>query len=260
MIDLHCHVLPGIDDGPARIEESVELAQDASADGARVLVATSHVNRRYDNDAGVIAAGVEQVNERLAEEGVAVSVRPGAEISLSRAVELPREELERLTLGGGPWLLIEPPFSPVATGLDILLLDLQRQGHRIVLAHPERCPALRRDPHLLRLLVGQGMLTSITAGSLTGRFGSEVRRFAASMVEEGIVHNVASDAHDRDSRPAGIAGPLRSAGLSAYADWWTREVPGAILAGEELPRRPAHAVAPMQPARRPWWRRLALQR
>jgi protein-tyrosine phosphatase len=256
VIDLHCHVLAGIDDGPRTIEESVELARAAARAGMTTLVATPHVNRRYPNDAGTIAARAAELGERLAAEGVQLEIRAGAEISLGVAVELDPGELRRLSLGGGPWLLVEPPFASVASGLDILLLDLQRRGHRIVLAHPERCPAFQRDPRMLRSLVRDGLLTSITAGSLVGRFGGEVRRFAINLVAEGLVHNVASDAHDGGARAPGIAGELAHSGVAALADWWTDAVPSAILAGEEVPSRPPVELPAASATRRRWSRLL----
>jgi protein-tyrosine phosphatase len=257
VIDLHCHVLPGIDDGPATIEDAIALARDAAAAGTRVLVATPHVNRRFANEAAAIATAAAELNTRLIAEGIAVEVRPGAEIAISRAVELPQEELRRLTLGGGQWLLLEPPFTPQASGLDILLQDIQRRGHRIVLAHPERCPAFRREPRMLRLLVGEGVLTSVTAGSLVGRFGADVRRFAMSLVAEGIVHNIASDAHDRKARPPSIAAEVAQSGLGVFADWWTCDVPEAILSGGEIPRRPSVPLPEPTRLRRWRWPRLA---
>jgi protein-tyrosine phosphatase len=254
VIDLHSHVLAGIDDGPASIDQSLELARAAVREGITTLVATPHVNRRYANDSATIAAKAAELSERLAAEGVELEIRAGAEIALGVAVELDAGELRRLGLGGGPWLLVEPPFSPQASGLEILLLDLQRRGHRIVLAHPERCPAFQRDPRTLRSLVGDGVLTSITAGSLVGRFGGEVRRFAIDLIAEGLVHNVASDAHDGGTRAPGIAAELAQSGVAVLASWWTDEVPRAILRGEEIPPRPPVALPQ---ARRPGrWSRL----
>jgi protein-tyrosine phosphatase len=252
VIDLHCHVLAGIDDGPSTLEESVALVRDAAAAGERVLVATPHVSRRFRNDADTIARLVDELNARLAAEEVALEIRAGAEISVARATEMEPAELERFTLGGGPWLLVEPPFSPIATGLDIVLKDLQRRGHKILLAHPERCPAFQRDPQLLHSLVAGGILTSITAGSLVGRFGADVRRFALALLRDGMAHNVASDAHDRRARPFGMAAELERAGLRPLAEWLTSAVPAAILSGSAIPFRPAVAPAAVAPERR--WR------
>jgi protein-tyrosine phosphatase len=242
MIDLHCHVLPGIDDGPETIERSIELARAARVAGIDTLVATPHVNARTPNDAHTIAARVDEVNARLAEEGVDVEVLPGAEIAITHLAEIEPAELSRLTLGGGGWLLVEPPFTLVAPGLEGLVMGLQRQDFGVVLAHPERCPALQRDRDVVRSLVDAGVLMSITAGSLVGRFGGEVRSYALELAQEGLLHNVTSDAHDSVRRPPGLASEMRQAGLAPLADWLTRAVPGAILDGGEIPQRPARAI------------------
>jgi protein-tyrosine phosphatase len=254
VIDLHCHVLPGIDDGPETIEGSVALTRAAVAAGIDTLVATPHVSWRYPNDADTIARLVDEVNARLATERVALEVRPGAEIAMTRLVDIEPAQVARLGLGEGPWLLVEPPFTAAATGLDTILLDVQRRGHRIILAHPERCHAFHRDPRMLRSLARAGVLTSITAGSLVGRFGEEVRRFTLQLVQEGMIHNVASDAHDHTRRPPGIAKELEQVGLGPLTEWLTQGVPAAILAGEEIPPRPAVPPPSIEPARGPWWR------
>ncbi len=254
MIDLHCHVLPGIDDGPATIEESVALGRAALAEGTRTIVATSHVSREYRNDAPTIAALTDRVNRRFAEEGLQVEVCRGAEIAMTMAAGLAPENLRELTLGGGPWLLIECPFTPLTTGFDLLLLGLQSRGHRIVLAHPERSPMFHRDPEMLGAFVRSGMLASVTAGSLVGRFGSDVRRFALRLAQEELLHNVASDAHNLAGRPPGMRAELREAGLDKLASWLTEAVPAAILGGEEIPPRPEVAIS-VRARSGHWWQR-----
>jgi protein-tyrosine phosphatase len=249
VIDLHSHVLPGIDDGPESIEGSLALARAAVAAGTRTLVATPHVSSRYPNEAATIARLVEEVGARLAAEDVGLELKPGAEIAVTRLVEIEPSQLERLGLGGGPWLLVEPPFTSVATGLDSILRDLLRRDHRVVLAHPERCPALRRDPRMLETLVAEGVITSITAGSLSGRFGGEVRRFAIALLEAELVHNVASDAHDHTGRPPSIRAELKGAGAEPLGEWLTEEVPAAVLAGEAIPPRPSFAMPGARPRR-----------
>lgn len=260
MIDLHSHVLPGIDDGPESVEESVVLARTAAAAGTRIMVATPHVSARYPNDPEKIARLVHQLDARLTAEGLAVKVRAGAEIALARAVSAEPEELLRMTLGGGPWLLVEPPFSPAAKSIDEQVRRLVRSGLRIVLAHPERCPAFQRDPQMLRELVGEEVLISITAGSLAGSFGTRVRRFAMALLRQGLVHNVASDAHDPYVRPPSIAAELDQVGVGALSDWLTRAVPAAILDGGEIPPRPAAALPKVKRARMRPWRRGRLTR
>jgi protein-tyrosine phosphatase len=249
VIDLHCHIVWGIDDGPQTIEESLALARVAVADGTRLIVATSHVSWSYRNDAATIAARVEELRERLAAEQIALEVRTGAEIAATLLGDLEADELARLTLGGagGGWLLIEPPFTPVVTGIDALIYGLQRDGYRVLLAHPERCPAFHRDRALLEALVAAGVLTSITAGSLVGRFGKPVQRFALQLLRDELVHNVASDAHDAVGRPPTIATELEEAHLGELADWLARAVPEAILAGAEPPPRPLTAIYAEEP-------------
>jgi protein-tyrosine phosphatase len=254
VIDLHCHVLPGIDDGPATIEGSVDLARAAAAAGIDTIVATPHVSRRYPNEAIEIARVVQELNGRLADEAIAVEIHGGAEVAIARLQELTPAELVALRLGRGPWLLVEPSFTRPASGLEAVMADLQRAGHRVVLAHPERCTAFHRDPLLLESLVHAGALTSITAGSLVGRFGDHVRRFALRLAADGLIHNVASDAHDHLNRPPGIADELQRVGLEALTDWLTRAVPAAILDGEQIPPRPADVVVRVADERKRWWR------
>ncbi len=262
MIDLHTHVLPGIDDGPATIEGSLAITRLAAAGGTRVLVATPHVNWRYDNDAATIAERVAELNERLASEevmtadGQPVEVRPGAEIALTQIAELDDAELACLGLGGGPWLLVEPPFTPVAPHLDEMLLALLNGERRVVLAHPERCPAFQRDPSMLERLVGAGVITSVTAGSFGGQFGREARHLAFALAQGGLLHNVASDTHDTVNRAPEIAAQLERAGLAPLAPWLTSAVPAAVLAGEQILPAPVEPAAVFEPARRGWWRSL----
>jgi len=256
VIDLHCHVLPGIDDGPSTTEGSLALARAAAAAGTRTLVATPHISWGYPNDADTIARLVREINTRLVAEAIALDVRPGAEIAITRVLDIEPAQLARLGLGGGPWLLIEPPFAGVTTSLSEVVRDLKRHGHRIVLAHPERCQAFHDDPGMLDVLVRDGAITSITAGSLVGQFGESVRRFALQLAHDELIHNVVSDAHDDVKRPPGVNAQLEHAGLGPLREWLTEQVPAAILAGEDtLPRRPAIVMRDPGAARRSWWRR-----
>ena len=242
MIDLHCHVLPGIDDGPKTAEGSLEIARAAAAAGVSTLLATPHVSSHYRNDAATIAAELERLAARLRAERVALELRGGAEVAVTVVERLDDGELTRLRLGGGCWLLVEPPFSPVAPPLAPILAGLRERGHGVLIAHPERCPSFHRNPRLLGELVRGGALTSITAGSLVGRFGGRARSFALRLVHEELAHNVASDAHDARSRAPGMLAEIERAGLGALAPWLTEEVPSAILDGGPIPPRPSIAA------------------
>jgi protein-tyrosine phosphatase len=254
VIDLHCHILPGIDDGPETIDEAVELVRAAAATGMKTIVATPHVSPRYPNDSGLIADGVAVVRAGLLAAGITVDVRPGAEIAIPQIVDLVAGELDRLSLDGGEWLLIESPFKTPVESLPAVLGALGRMGHRIVLAHPERCPGFHRRPDVLEALIRDGdMLGSVTAGSLVGQFGHDVLEFALWMARSGLIHNVASDAHDCLRRPPGIAEAMQDAGLGDHIELLAHDVPHAILTGGPLPDVP-RALLPARPARRPWWR------
>lgn len=246
MIDLHCHVLPGIDDGPETLAESLELCRAAVAAGTKTIVATPHVSWDWPGvTSQVVAEGVDRVNDALRAEGIDLEVRTGAEIAMTRVGDLAEEELLALRLGGGPYLLVECPYSPASAGFDGVLQTITGRGHRIVLAHPERCPAFLRNPAQLRGFVEAGMLTSITAGSYLGRFGRDVERFARRLLDEGLVHDIASDGHGAGlRRPPSIGPELEEAGFGESADWHARAVPLAILDGTPLPPAPPRPPAP----------------
>jgi protein-tyrosine phosphatase len=244
VIDLHCHVLPGIDDGPATLEESLDLARVAARDGLTTIVATPHVSWRYVNSPEVIRQGIDSVQSAVRAAHIGLDIRPGAEIAVTRLGDLSDDELCALRLGDGPWLLIESPLTWGVENLEFVLDAVHRRGHWIVLAHPERSPLFLRDPLRLSALVSRGMLCSITAGSLVGVFGREVRGFASALLREGLVHNVTSDAHDASRRPPILRGDILAATdhipeLAPLVQWLTHEVPRAILGGDVLPKPPS---------------------
>jgi protein-tyrosine phosphatase len=244
VFDLHSHVLPGVDDGAPTLQASIAMARAAVTAGTTDLVATPHVTFDIPTSAQTVHDGVAALQPELDAAGVPLRLHTGGELGIARATELDDDELGALRLGGGEWLLAECPLSPAsATGFEPLLLHLQARGHRIVLAHPERSPALQRDPERLQRLVDAGMVTSITAGSLVGRFGATVQRFTQDMVAAGLVHSVASDAHDAVRRPPGLRDEIYAAddelpGLADEAEWLTVDVPRAILEGGPIPPRP----------------------
>jgi protein-tyrosine phosphatase len=243
MIDLHCHLLPGIDDGPASMDDSLALARAALDAGTRTIVATPHIDHHWEVSAEQMQEGVEAVRGALKEEGVDVDVLSGGEVSIGRLVDLGEEERAALRLGGGPYLLVEAPHTPAAGEFDRFLEDLLRRGERLLIAHPERCPSFQRRPERLRRLVEAGALCSVTASSLSGRFGSAVRDFTFRLLRDGLVHDVSSDSHDADRRSPALAGPIDEAeerlpGIQGLTEWLTEAAPRAILNGAPLPERP----------------------
>jgi protein-tyrosine phosphatase len=243
VIDLHSHILPGIDDGPATMEGSLDLARAAVEAGTRTILATPHINDDPSIEPARIAAGLAALRSALAAAEIPLEVLPGGEIAIWRLVDLSDDTLRALALGGGPYILVESPFSPVVGDFEPMVLDLQARGHRVLLAHPERCPSFQRDPSRLEGLVSAGALVQITAGSMSGGFGSTVRRFTSAILREGFAHVVASDAHDHVKRPPGLREGFASLdrdlpGLTEQAPWLTEAVPRAILDGTALPPRP----------------------
>ncbi|MDA0163881.1 hypothetical protein OM076_26660 [Solirubrobacter ginsenosidimutans] len=249
MIDLHCHVLPGIDDGPPTIEAALDLARDAQRDGITTIAATPHIHPEYpNNDAALVWARIVALQPRLDAAGIAVKLVPGGEVDALHALVLADEELRALHLGGGPWLLLECPLSSIAAPAFIPTAKaLAARGHKLLLAHPERSPVFLPHPERLDELVNQhGMLAQVTAGSLSGQFGRTVREVAHRMLETRSVHVAASDGHGAH-RPATIARELEQAGVEPHLTaWLAHDVPNAILTGAQPPAAPE----PRRPRRR----------
>jgi protein-tyrosine phosphatase len=243
MIDLHSHVLPGVDDGPADLDGSLALLRAAAAAGTETIVATPHVREDYLEGPDAIEPAVEELQDSVDAERLRVEVVPGAEVAGTMLMDLDETALRRLCLGGGTYILIESPYSRLPIHFANSVFDLQVRGFRPVLAHPERCAAFLDDRSLLVEILERGVFTSVTAGSMAGQFGGTVQDMTAWMFAEGFVTNVASDAHDTHKRPPGLARGFEKLdellpGLGEQVDWYTRASPAAMLAGEELPERP----------------------
>lgn len=256
MIDLHCHILPGIDDGPPTVEDSLELARRAVEGGIRKVVATPHVNDRYGLGPDDIESAVADLRRAFEDADVELELLGGAEIAISRLLELDDAALGRLTLGHSDTLLVEAPLEPVVGDIESLAARLLDKGHGVLLAHPERSPPFQREPDRLVRMVEDGALCSITAGAVEGRFGAPVQRFAFELLERGLVHDIASDAHDAWHRPPDLSTWVEAAEGrvgKGLADWLTVDAPSAILGGEPLPAAPAGVEKPVKGRRRfPW--------
>ena len=254
MVDLHTHVLPGLDDGARTVEDSVALARAAGQVGTRVLVATPHVRDDYPFDPSRVRSDVERLNRQFAEMAVSVGVVPGGEVSITKVLDLDEAELAGVCLGDGTYMLIESPYTHTGELLEQALFEAQLKGFQPILAHPERSPCFLGDLHRLSRLVDRGILSSVTSGSMAGRFGGTVREYTARLFEAGLVHNVASDSHGVSSRAPGLLAGFNALehelpGLREQAVWYTNDVPSAVIAGEAVPPRPA-ALAPRRRRRR----------
>jgi protein-tyrosine phosphatase len=243
MIDIHCHVLPGLDDGPGGRDEAVELGRALAEQGVRAVGATPHVSRRYPNTLEDIAAAAEGLRSALSEAGVELQVVPGAEVSANLALELGAEELAALAFGGA-YLVVEPPRVGGLRSMSIMVSLVLSKGLTPILAHPERVPEVQADPGRLDALRSSGALVQVVSNSLEGKGEREASRAAWTLLERDLVDSVGSDAHgaSRPPRLRGARSALADRYGHAYADWLLCEVPAAVLVGDGLPRRPPRAA------------------
>ena len=239
MIDLHVHILPGIDDGPRTLDESLGIACSAVDDGIEVVAATPHVRDDYPTTPDELERLVAVVRDALTGAYIPLDVRPGGEIALERLPSMREDDLRRFGLGGNPrYLLLEFPYYgwPLALGQQIFALTVK--GVTPILAHPERNADVQDAPERLRPFVDQGARVQLTAGSFDGRAGAKARAAAFELLDRGLAHIVASDAHTPDVRAAGLSSAVRSIGDDELGRWLTETAPAAVLAGSPFPGRP----------------------
>jgi protein-tyrosine phosphatase len=239
MIDLHAHILPGLDDGVSTVEEARELARRAVADGITAIAATPHVRDDYPTTPAQMEAAVRDLRRELRVADIAVEILPGGEIALDRLGLLDREDLLRFSLAqSGRYLLVEFPYVGWPLALETSLWKVRAAGLVPIVAHPERNREVQERPDLLAPLVAAGTLVQVTAASLDGRLGRSSQRTAVALLKDGTAHLIASDAHGSAIREAGLADAFAAVGDVQLARYLTDEVPAAIVAGDALPIRP----------------------
>lgn len=239
MIDLHCHLLPGIDDGPESLAEALDMARIAVANGIEAAHVTPHLHPgRWDNDLSKIAAAVDAYRAALAEAGIPLALGFAAEVRLDYEI-LPLIEAGRVpflgTLEGYRVMLLEFPHSHVPVGADKFVAWLLARNIRPMIAHPERNKDLMRDPDRLEPFVRAGCLLQITADAITGGFGELCALRAREFLQHGWVSVIASDAHDTTDRPPRIAPGRDAAALivgEEEALRLTRGTPLRIVRGD----------------------------
>lgn len=254
LIDLHCHILPGIDDGPNDLETSLKLAELLSGEGVQTVVATPHLRDDHPRvHPAELHARCEDLQDAVAAAGIDLTIVGGGEVDLLWAMRASADDLVLASYSqAGAWLLIETPNGPLPATFEQSLADLRSRGYRVLLAHPERSPDFQMDPARLLELTRDGALLQVTVSTLS-RSPRESRsaRLAYHLLDQGAVHVLSSDAH-------GPSGHRRVPGWTALKaadlprdriDWMVEQVPAAILAGSLLP------PAPAKPARRGFFRR-----
>lgn len=197
MIDIHCHILPGIDDGPKNWAESLKMAQIACKDGIRKIVATPHyIKGSYEPPVKEVLSLTKELNERIKKEGLQLEILPGMEVYMDP--ELPEwvKNEKVLTFNNErKYILIEFPPDSMSPQSERVFYELRLQGIMPILAHPERNEVIMKDPQKLFPFVEKGLLTQVTASSLHGHFGSGCRDTADFLLNHNMAHFIASDAH-----------------------------------------------------------------
>lgn len=239
MIDLHCHILPGLDDGARTMDEALAMARMAAADGIRSIVASAHITPGvYDNPPDRIVAAAEAFGDRLRREGIPIQVIPGADVRMTP--EMANGDGRALRINRvTPYLLFEFPHDLIPPGSDRLIGALRDRGLVPVITHPERNTELQRRPEKLEPFIQGGCLVQITAMSLTGGFGTRALQVGEGFLKAGWVDVIATDAHDTVNRPPILSRGVRRAeelvGIEA-ARAMVFETPEKIVRGEEVRR------------------------
>jgi protein-tyrosine phosphatase len=249
VVDIHCHVLPGIDDGSNDLETSLAMLQMAVEAGTTDIVATPHANARYHFDPGQVRALI----SRLTEAGAAAPrLHYGCDFHLSfDNLRAALEHPERYTINHGRYLLVEFPDLTIFPNSGELLERLLERGMTPVITHPERNDWLRQRLGDLKAWVEMGCLLQLTAGSITGRFGKRAEQFCDRLFQDGLAHVVASDAHDTRHRTPDMREARKRISHNfgeAAAVQVFEDAPGAIVRNAPLPKEP-----PASRAKRRWY-------
>lgn len=242
MIDIHVHILPGIDDGPRSLEDSLEMARLAREDGITTMVATPHLfrHRMVDpetfNSPDTIRQAVAALNQELAAAGIDLTILPGCEIPLFPEILRFIDEGRVLTMNDTQrYICLEMPDTVIPPATEEICFQLSSRGLTPIITHPERNPVFYEMPQKLRRLISLGCLAQITSRSLTGGFGWRVSRFTKKLVREGLVQLMATDAHSVEHRPPLMGKALKKltklVGESRAWDMVTT-LPDRIIKGE----------------------------
>lgn len=233
MIDTHCHVLPGLDDGARSLAESILMVRRLEEGGVRHVICTPHFSRRFNTDVVVAGRARDELALSLEQLGIEVALTAGAEIDPLLALHAPIEQIRDRSIAAG-YVLVEALPNTPAQMLRNIARRLGEAGLAIVIAHPERCRALQKDPRLIDDLRSCGALIQIVVPSLTGSAEAAVGRAAWRMIMEGRADLVATDGHRPESsrlRLAAVADVVGSrVGQSAALDLFVHG-PRRVVAG-----------------------------
>ncbi len=240
VIDMHSHILPGLDDGAADWVQAIAMARVAVNDGITEMVCTPHwILGRYENDRETVLGRFAEFEERLAAEKIPLRIHTGMELRIDASIPDRLKTGELLTLdNGGVYVLLELPDENIPSNLHEFFGNLQISGYRPILSHVERNPIFLENPRRLFNLVEKGILTQVTAASLLEGFVEEIREFAFFLVEHRLVHMVVTDTHSLRMRRPQLSGACSVIEKLTGPETVTRmvsETPGQILRGEQVP-------------------------
>jgi protein-tyrosine phosphatase len=235
VIDLHCHILPGIDDGAEDLADAVAMARVAEDDGVATVAATPHIRHDHDVRIPELRGRVEKLNRALADAGVSVEVVTGGEVAETALDSLDGDELRAVSLGGAGWILLEPRPGPLGESLVEAIGRLRSSGFRALIAHPERHVSADL-PERIGALIGAGALVQATAAFLVS---GPAREGMLALASRGLIHILSSDAHSSHrGRPLRISDGLRALedvdALRPHLDWIAERAPAGILRGEDV--------------------------
>lgn len=261
MIDLHCHILPGIDDGPTHLDVSLRMARCAVDDGITFTACTPHIYPGlYENNRAGIEAAVAALRVELAKAGIPLTLGTGADTHLAPDLVGGIRSGRVPTINGTRYLLLEPPHHVAPPRFAESVFELMAAGYVPVITHPERLSWIETHYSIFGDLVRQGAWMQLTAGSITGRFGKRPQYWAERMLDEGLVHIIATDSHHIDKRPPLLAEGREAAALRVGAEEAMHLVltrPQGILDDLAPGLLPALPHRPSKPkARTSLWQRL----
>lgn len=257
--DLHSHILPGVDDGPAHIADAIAIARIAAENGTRMMLATPHRKDITENwSVPHIRNFTVELQRRIDAEGIPITLALGMENHIDETLPRDAADGRALTMNGSRYILVEMPFFGQHDFVEGALTALQAQGLTPVFAHPERIEAFQRCPALLKRYIAMGMLSQITRGSLLGHWGEPVRQFTLELLEHGLAHMLASDTHaPKPPRTPELGAAVRIAAEVVGEDAALRmaietpraivrdlPMPSAVLGAAPIERQPAAAILP----------------
>ena len=260
MIDIHHHLLAGLDDGSANEANSLEMARIAVADGITHVVCTPHANHHFIYDPEIVAEKIAHLERQLAQENIPLKLGRGADFHLTYDnIQSAITDPARFSINGLGYLMVEVPDYGLPQGLTETFYQMQLVGLTPVLTHPERNPTLQEDPSRMEDWLRGGLLVQVTAGSLLGQMGRSPKRMAQDLLEKRWVHFLATDAHNTTTRPPRMRAAqdeVASRYGQEYAHLLCVSNPLAAFQGKPLPPQPEPTGLYEDQEPKSWWRRL----